>query len=312
MFPMPNDIVRVVAILDKESRDRIGAEPTLADMQEFVDERGPGGVRLKDAVWLSQFQVSRRLADRFRNGRVFLAGDAAHIHSPSGGQGMNTGIQDAHNLAWKLALVAAGRSPESLLDSYHAEREPIARAVLRMTDRLTRLATLENPLARRARNLLLSWLAGIESVEHRIVEDIAELNIDYRRSPIVDGSNGGQLHEGPPAGARAPDAELRINGLTKPVRLYELLRDPRHALLLFAGSSLTLEDRQHVANVDTMITRYSDSIAVHVLTNSEPGVERRYGADAPWMYLVRPDGYIGLRGRPEIDSIEKYLGRIFV
>lgn len=317
MFPLPNDLVRVVAILGERSRDPVPAEPTLADMQALVDERGPGGVRLTDAVWISRFRVQRRMVRRFRHGRVFLAGDAAHVHSPAGGQGMNTGIQDAHNLAWKLALFAAGRSPESLLDSYHAEREPIARAVLRMTDRLTRLATLENPLAQRARNLLLSWLAGIGPVERRLVGDIAELNIDYRRSPVVAEERGGpfpdRLRKAPPAGTRAPDAELAITGSTRPARLHELLRDPRHALLLFAGPHPTPDERQRVANVaDEVVEKYSDRIAVHVLSESGTDVERRYGVDAPWVYLVRPDGYVGFRGRPEIARLEEYLRRIFL
>lgn len=316
MFPMPDDVVRVVAILDERSRDRVSAEPTLSEMQAFVDERGSGGVRLRDAIWTSRFRVARRMVRQFRHGRVFLAGDAAHIHSPAGGQGMNTGIQDAHNLAWKLALVAAGRSPETLLDSYHAEREPVARAVVQMTDRFTRLATLQHPLAQGARNLLLAGIAGIERIEHRLVEDIAELTIDYRGSPIVAEDWGGLIpgsrRAGPRAGARAPDVLLPADGATPAMRLYERLRIPSHVLLLYTGPEPISETRNAIAAVvDDISARRGQQIATYEVPSGAADIERHYGTDAPWVYLIRPDGYIGFRGRPNLRQMSAYFQRVF-
>ncbi len=107
-------------------------------VQRLVDERGPGGLRLRDPQWCSAFRVHCRQAETFQLGRTFLVGDAAHVHSPAGGQGLNTGLQDAHNLSWKLAEVIHGRAPYALLDSYTAERHPVARGVLRDTDVQTR------------------------------------------------------------------------------------------------------------------------------------------------------------------------------
>lgn len=317
MFPLPNNLVRVVAVLDEQSRTRIPGKPTLSDMQALVDERGPGDIHLTDAVWFSEFRVSRRMVQQFRHGRVFLAGDAAHVHSPTGGQGMNTGIQDANNLAWKLAHVIAGKSPETILDSYHVEREPVAKAVLQMADRNTRLGIPRNPLARTALNLLLSWVLGIEAIEHRMSEDFSELHISYRNSPLVAEDWGStpsnRPRKAPLLGRRAPDIELKIAGSEKSVRLYELLREPRHILLISPGRHPTSNDLEKVTTIVQKVHEtYAECIMVHLLEGSEVDFERRYGTDMPALYLVRPDGYIGFRGRPEIDLLEKYLGRLFL
>ncbi|MCA1731123.1 MAG: FAD-dependent monooxygenase [Actinobacteria bacterium] len=169
LFFSPEGLV-VVAPLPGERRHRIvatvdeaPAEPSLEDIQTLLDARGPRTPRprVEEVVWSSRFRVSHKLAARFREGAVFLAGDAAHVHSPAGGQGMNTGIQDAANLAWKLALVLGGQAPDSLLDSYERERRPVAREVVSTADRLTRLATMRAPLARRLRNALIPVVGRI-------------------------------------------------------------------------------------------------------------------------------------------------------
>jgi 3-(3-hydroxy-phenyl)propionate hydroxylase len=122
-------------------------------VQRLVDERGPGGLRLRDPQWCSGFRVHCRQAETFQLGRAFLVGDAAHVHSPAGGQGLNTGLQDAHNLAWKLAEVIDGRAPYELLDSYTPERQPVARKVLRDTDVQTRAWTVRAPALVTARDM---------------------------------------------------------------------------------------------------------------------------------------------------------------
>jgi hypothetical protein len=135
---------------------------------------------------------------RYRSGRAFLAGDAAHIHSPAGGQGMNTGIQDAFNLAWKLA---AENPSEALLDSYHAERYPVAEHVIRFTTATTRAGTIEHPLARRLRNEAMGVAMGLAPIAHKIADETEETGIGYRRSPIV---NGRRFGRGPRPGDVAP------------------------------------------------------------------------------------------------------------
>jgi 2-polyprenyl-6-methoxyphenol hydroxylase-like FAD-dependent oxidoreductase len=131
-FPIAEDRYRIIAdvgVVPENSNP--SAEPTLEEVQALLDRRFPNGVRATNPIWLSSFRINERKVANYRAGRVFLAGDAAHVHSPAGGQGMNTGMQDACNLAWKLALVVRGIGSESLLDSYSAERSPIADQVLR-------------------------------------------------------------------------------------------------------------------------------------------------------------------------------------
>ena len=183
--PLPGGQHRVVATVDEAPR-----EPALDDIQALLDTRGPRmpRPRIKEVVWSSRFQVHHKVADRFREGAVFLCGDAAHVHSPAGGQGMNTGIQDAANLAWKLALVLRGYATESLLDSYERERRQVAREVVSTTHRLTRLATLRSPAARRFRNVLLAAAGRSGWLPRRLATNLAELGITYHDGWSVDGS----------------------------------------------------------------------------------------------------------------------------
>src|SRR5262249_32917011 len=149
LLPLPGDFAyRVIA----EEKDGGEGELRLSDFQAIVDARGPGGIKLESPTWMARFRIHHRLAARYRVGRAFLVGDAAHIHSPVGGQGMNTGFQDAYNLAWKLDLVVRGRARDSLLDTYEVERRPIAQDVLFGTDRATRAALLRHGALLHARN----------------------------------------------------------------------------------------------------------------------------------------------------------------
>ena len=206
IFPFKGDRCRVIVDTAGGAESEPVGDLQLDEIQAIVESRTNAGIRITDPVWLSRFRISHRKVADFRVGRVFLAGDAAHIHSPAGGQGMNTGIQDACNLAWKLALVVQGKSPDSLLNSYNEEREPVAKMVLSLTDRLTRMATLQGAIGQQLRNALLPILTGIDLVEDRIAETMAEMSIHYRRSSIVSGKSGHAIH----AGDRAPDCELQL------------------------------------------------------------------------------------------------------
>jgi 2-polyprenyl-6-methoxyphenol hydroxylase-like FAD-dependent oxidoreductase len=161
---------RVVATLETAPE-----HSTVADIQSILDARGPGGdVRVREVLWSSRFRVHHRVADHYRSGRILLAGDAAHVHSPAGGQGMNTGIQDAAALGPLLARVLAGE-PDTLLDDYETTRRPVALGVVSFTDRMTRMATLRPLPARTLRNLALTTLARIPAFRHRLAYQLAEL-----------------------------------------------------------------------------------------------------------------------------------------
>jgi len=317
-FPMGGGMHRIVASLP------VGTEqeaPTIGQIQALVNQRGPRDARVSDPAWLSAFRIQRRMVPRFREGRVFLAGDAAHIHSPAGGQGMNTGIQDAFNLAWKLGLVTSGAAPESLLDSYSAERVPVARKVLRITDSITHGATLHNPVAQRIRNRVIPALARLGFARRRFLKELTEIGVSYPSSPIVGGHWAiSGLHPGLPAGSRAPDGLLVDRESGKPVRIFDLLRDGRHALLLFGAPDGFQVLRQIAALVERNphVSVYSIQGESPVIPGANPLLDRdgsvhlRYHAHSACLYLVRPDGYIGFRGSPpDREALGKWLNLIF-
>ncbi|MFR9750727.1 FAD-dependent oxidoreductase [Nocardia sp. 004] len=174
IFPLPDEQTtnryRIVAPLENTPD-----HPTAADIQSILDIYGPGGaVEVREVLWSSHFRIHHRVADHYRRDRILLAGDAAHVHSPAGGQGMNTGIQDAAALGPLVTRVLAGE-PGTLLHNYEATRRPVALDVVSFTDRMTRIATLHSRPARAVRNLALTTLIRIPAVRHRLASRLAEL-----------------------------------------------------------------------------------------------------------------------------------------
>jgi 2-polyprenyl-6-methoxyphenol hydroxylase-like FAD-dependent oxidoreductase len=273
-FPIDKNRYRVIADLGAgELRD-----PKLANVQAIVEQRGPGGVVLSDSVWIAPFAINERKVKDFRAGRVFLAGDAAHIHSPAGGQGMNTGIQDAMNLAWKLAMVVTKKADEDfLLDSYSAERSENAARVLRDSGRMLRVATMPNAAAQAVRDFLVHRLLGFSSVSTIAAQQLSELAVGYDHSPL----NGG---------------ELRGSGFPRPGH-----RMP--ADFAFGASSsvsFTLIVGEGV-NVNTRHQGLRDILEIH---NGNTGL-------VDGLCLVRPDGYVAMTTDANgWDDIVSYLDRI--
>lgn len=196
-FPMAPDRARVITSLGAST----GEQPVALEREAFqklVDIRGPGGVTLTDAVWTSAFRINERQVQSYRSGRVFLAGDAAHVHSPAGGQGMNTGIQDAVNLAWKLALASRGAAAApALLDSYDAERRPVGAEVIAASGRMTRIGTLGDHKLQHFRNFVAHVLMGLPPVQRAVAGLMAEVSIGYPDSPL-----NGPCRGPAPAGSR--------------------------------------------------------------------------------------------------------------
>jgi 2-polyprenyl-6-methoxyphenol hydroxylase-like FAD-dependent oxidoreductase len=319
IFPFGGDRCRVIVSTQTQPELEPPGDLHLDEIRAIVENRTRSGIKLTDPVWLSRFRISHRKIPGFRVGHVFLAGDSAHIHSPAGGQGMNTGIQDACNLAWKLALVVEKESPDSLLNSYNEEREPVAKMVLSLTDRLTRMATLQGTLGQQLRDALVPILTGIDLVEDRIAETVAEIGIHYRRSSIVSGKSGHALH----AGDRAPDCELQLDTGGQPFRLFELFRKPVHHLLLFAGADLNIASRFDDLRVSIgryfkelidshLVIRGTQAGYSGVLFDWDGAAHALYEAEPGAILLVRPDGYIGFRGGARhIEALREYLTRIF-
>jgi 2-polyprenyl-6-methoxyphenol hydroxylase-like FAD-dependent oxidoreductase len=176
--PLPGGRHRIVATVDEAPE-----HPSREDVQALLDTRGPKAhpARVTDIVWSSRFRVHHRLADHYRSGRLFLAGDAAHVHSPAGGQGMNTGIQDALVLAGRLAAVLLEGVGESTLDEYEAERRPVAEEVVAFTHRMTRVATLGSAPLRGVRNAVLRALDWVPAVHRTMAMNLSELTTDLER-----------------------------------------------------------------------------------------------------------------------------------
>jgi 2-polyprenyl-6-methoxyphenol hydroxylase-like FAD-dependent oxidoreductase len=291
------------------------AQPSLEELQALADAMTGASVRLRDPVWRTYFGLQHRHATRYQTGRIFLAGDAAHIHSPAGAQGMNTGIQDAWNLGWKLALVSRGAAEEALLDTYDAERRPVGGFVVRFTDRAFTVATSTNPLLRALRTKVAPRVVPLALRLDRAVASgfrtVAQLNIGYRHSPAVQEGRP-RLRRGPRAGDRLPDARVARDG--QECWLGEALAGPGFHLLLCGPPG-----DWHPSQLTTLRHRYPDTLAVHHLTReAAPGalhdpdgqVFARLGVDSTAQYLVRPDGHIGYRcGGDDLAGLQRYLMR---
>jgi 2-polyprenyl-6-methoxyphenol hydroxylase-like FAD-dependent oxidoreductase len=195
-----------------------GRKPELSHIQAVLDRLSPEPATASNLRWSSVFRISHRIVDAYGQGRVFVAGDAAHIHPPTGAQGMNTGIQDAHNLAWKLALAVRGHAADGLLASYDAERRPVGDEVVGRT-------------VRNAREGI-----GADSADPSyVLRREAQLLIDYVGSPVVSGTPSADDRQ-PRSGARAPDATgLTRDAVSGPLRLFALLSGREHTTLLYLG-----------------------------------------------------------------------------
>jgi 2-polyprenyl-6-methoxyphenol hydroxylase-like FAD-dependent oxidoreductase len=276
-FPMPAGRSRVIGTIGKADPGRTRPEPTLAAVQALADSRTTGGFRVTDPVWLSNFHVQERKVDSYRQGRVFLAGDAAHIHSPAGGQGMNTGMQDAINLAWKLAMVTRGTAGPGLLDSYTPERSAVGDMVLRNASRLTDMATLANPAAQAVRNLAMRFVMGFHTVRDALAAQMSETGIAYGASPLSAG--GKHAPHGQAPGERLAPAQY---GGAPP----GAGADPR--FVLYAAGE----------RVAALTAAFPSLLEAAPRKPPEPGR----------LLVVRPDGYIGLStGAEDWAAAERYL-----
>lgn len=271
-FPIVGDRWRVVADMGEATASDRNADPTLDEVNGLLARRGSPGLAMSNPIWLAAFRINERKVRDYRKGRVFLAGDAAHIHSPAGGQGMNTGMQDAFNLAWKLALVIEGRAKSILLDSYSPERTAVGDRVLRNAGRLTELATMRNPVLQGIRNTVARFATGFPFVQHKMANQLTEMDIGYPESPLTvrDGDAG----HGPKAGERWPGK-------------------------LPAGAG----GMKFVAAGPAEVTA--------ALAARFPQLVVAAGPSAEGLRLIRPDGYVGFAGAAG-DSLhaEAYLATL--
>lgn len=292
---LTDKLTRLIVALHGQPEKQPEKELTLQTFQEAVDRMGVK-VKALSADWMTPFHVNDRQARHYRVDDAFLAGDAAHIHSPVGGQGMNTGIQDAANLAWKLAAVARG-ADASLLDSYHEERSEVGKALLRSTERSLKLATVANPLLERLRDLLAPVVSRPAAVQNALVSFISETGIEYRHSSIVS-DHGGDGHLR--AGDRLPDLNVQTPGGNG-----ALLGDWHEANHLALLLNATEEEQAEIS--ETL-----EGLPLIALASAQLDDEgrRQLGTDKK-LLLLRPDGYIGLRMPVGNDrALEAYMDKM--
>jgi 2-polyprenyl-6-methoxyphenol hydroxylase-like FAD-dependent oxidoreductase len=275
---LKDDITRVIAVQQAEQDESANRMPEISDFQRWIDEFDLQ-IRVEDAVWRTPFHINQRKARQYRKGNIFLAGDASHIHSPVAGQGMNTGLQDAANLAWKLAAVANG-APDALLDSYNEERGTVGDALLSSTSRGLEAATTTSPFTALLRDLAGRAISHLPWMQNQIVSFISETAIHYRDSSIVtDAGGSGNLR----AGDRMPNPEVTLANGTQQALLAPLTR-PQHLLI-----------SQHIPDPTRLASSPRDVTLVELAPQQLSEVAEHFGSE-PGMWLVRPDGYLGFRG----------------
>ena len=277
VFPISPGRYRVIADSGR-SEGPHPADPTLDQVQEVVERRGPGGVVVSDPIWLAGFGINERKVAHYRSGRVFVAGDAAHVHSPAGGQGMNTGMQDAINLAWKLALVCGGTcSAEQLLDSYSMERSAVGEQVLKAAGRLTAVGVMKNHTAQAVRNLVAGFVFGLAPIRRAMADTMSEVSVGYEHSQL----NGPSAHGlgGPSPGKRATPVAGQVPVGSGNVPRFALFATPTEAV-----SGLLREHKNLL----------------------ESTVRPPLGDGGMW--LVRPDGYVACTAKDgDVAVIAEYL-----
>jgi len=290
---------RVIGILpEKLRRDDV----TFEELSPDIRREAGANLDFKECSWFSTYRIHHRAAEKFRDRRCFLLGDAAHVHSPVGGQGMNTGLQDAYNLAWKLALVVKGHAEAALLDTYEAERIPVARRLLATTDRAFVLVVSDSWVARLFRTRILARIAALAMTFERpkqfAFRTISQTGIAYRESSLSKMLPG--LPDGAPrAGDRFPWLRLRFLANGPVEDLFQKLDDTRYNLIVTAqpapsGVALGL----------------GELLRIHAIPDDTQNAQElaRVRISGPAFYLLRSDGHIGLAGtRLEPDAVTRYL-----
>ena len=301
LFPMRGqDHWRIVGILPKGLRDRNDAK--FDDVIPSLRQEAGAGLSFKACTWFSTYRIHHRSAARFRDRRCFLLGDAAHIHSPVGAQGMNTGLQDAYNLAWKLALVVKGRADAALLDTYEEERLPVARRLLDTTDRAFKLVVSDNWLAGLLRTKILARVAafalGVNWIQSLAFRTVSQTGIEYRHGSLSQ-TEAGLPGDAPRAGDRFPWLRLRLQATGAVEDLFQAFDDLHFHLIVIgqpvpAEGSLNLGDLLQVHLIPSNPVNDAELALVHI--------------PRPSFYLLRPDGHVALCGaRIDAAVVQRYI-----
>jgi FAD binding domain len=289
LFPLPGaKRFRLIGLLPDDLAQQ--EQPTFEELHPKLLEMVGGRMQFKEVSWFSTYKVHHRVAVQFRQGHCFLLGDAAHIHSPIGGQGMNTGLQDAYNLAWKLALVLRGQAKEQLLETYHDERRANASSLINTTDRAFSVLVSPNPFVAFARDWLVPRIApGLlktRFLQRKFFLTISQTALNYRKQKLSVGPTRGSVQ----AGDRFP----------------WFLEDGQDVFLKLTGTRFTLfalgDWSSHLSELEAL---HSPLLEVLHISNQAAYLETGLSTG---LYLVRPDGYIGLITK-DVTAVHAYLSQ---
>jgi 2-polyprenyl-6-methoxyphenol hydroxylase-like FAD-dependent oxidoreductase len=297
-FPMKGDKRYRIVGTFPEGVDKEEGEVVYEEIEEQIKREAQLQLEISHVNWFSLYKVHTRRVNKFSEGRCFVAGDAAHIHSPAGAQGMNTGIQDAYNLAWKLALVIKGEADEKLLETYNEERLENAQRLLETTDRMFELGAGSNWLVSLIRTTVFpavaEYLIGFDVVKKTIFPILSQIGINYRDCSLSDREGDGDFKV--KAGDRMPYF------LIKGQSVYSLLREPKFHLLVFRT-----DDSDYQAVKNEAESAYPELVDCHSVPLS-PRVEEVFGTSEPFSVLLRPDNYIGfISAEVSARKVKSYL-----
>lgn len=278
-----------------EGHDKDEAEILYEEVERQIIADTELDLDITGVNWFSVYKVHSRSANKFSKGRCFLAGDSAHIHTPAGAQGMNTGIQDGYNLAWKLNAVLKGNASANILDSYNEERLPNAKRLVQTTDRFFLLGASKNPFASFVRTRVAPYVANfvfsLNFLRKRLFPLVSQIGINYRESSLSVNSGNFDVK----AGDRMPYFEIEGSSI------YDRLREPKFHLLLFSDGSKPVN-----AAVDDLL----ELVDVHSFP-LYPNIAETFGMDETFYVLLRPDNYIGyIAAGAEVDGVKSYLAKI--
>lgn len=308
---------RLVGILPDQYNDVPQEDISFEDIQQNIQELQQLDLEFGETYWFSVYKIHHRCIDRFREGPVFFAGDAAHVHSPAGGQGMNTGLQDAYNLAWKLALVIQEKSPESLLDSYHKERWSVANRLVNTTDRvftsIVKRGTLINWFRLKVMPFLASRLMGIPTIQKRAFRIVSQTGISYTKSPISQ-QNIVLPDQAPKAGERLPYLTVYNEQFQQQQNLYHRLGEAMFHLIVWQCQQ-DIDLAPSTQKIKQYLTQqYPNLFQTHLIVEQHQNFStfQQLQLQQSALFVVRPDNYIAYIGAvDDLDGLQGYLGTLF-
>lgn len=306
IFPMKDNHWRIVG----EVPPRLYGKDTITfeDVAKDFSQRMQLDITLSHPYWVSLYHAHHRCVSTFQKGRCFLVGDAGHIHSPVGAQGMNTGLQDAYNLAWKLAFVHKGLAKEALLETFNEDRLPFAHKLVQTTDRAFNLVVSGGKIGAffrtRIAPKIIKFVLSHDIARHFIFKTVSQIGISYHSSSLSKNASFGTFPKNAPVpGDRLPFAELNGKNIQDEIKITHM------QLLLFTGQSEQMTDAEQV------IEKYSKAIAITkiVLNETTKHLYEKFGIENTGYYLVRPDMYIACRSNGENSkNLEIYLSRFLM